>query len=72
MGLEWGGFILMISHYKRVAIPGYIEMYYYYYPVVSQTNKQNKTNSERNEERKKQEQTGTGWVGSVIFKGMAL
>ena len=65
MGLEWGGFILMISHYGGVAILGYIEIHY---PAaracastsISQTNKQNKTARETRKERKKKKQSQGG------------
>ena len=67
MGLERGGFILMISHYGRVAILGCIEIHYYHHyylfifffspprmrvsTSISQTNKQNETARERRKER---------------------
>ena len=74
MGLEWGGFILMISHYGGVAILGYIEIHY---PAaracastsISQTNKQNKTARETRKERKKEKETKPGRAKNVIIKG---
>ena len=66
MGLKRGGFILMISHYGRVAILGYIEIHYYYLLFffarihINLANKQTKRNSERKEERKKEKETKTG------------
>ena len=81
MGLERGGFILMISHYGRVAILGCIEIHYYIkffffsfsFCVCArplQSRKQtNKTKQREKGGKKERNRNRTG--KNVIFKGAA-
>ena len=83
MGLERGGFILMISHYGRAAILGYFEIHYIYFFLfyffffvcvrarthINLANKRNKTAREKG--GKKEKETKPGRAKNVIFKGTA-
>ena len=65
MGLEWGGFILMTSHCRRVAILGYIGMRYYHYFAFPthqsrKQNKQNKTARGRGKKERRRNKNRTG------------
>ena len=73
MGLKRGGFILMISHYGRVAILGCIEIHYYYllfFFARIHINLANKQTKQREEGGKKERKRNKNRAGeNVISKG---